>query len=312
MESEQEQIRVSPEAAEALGFAAQSARLSLHMLEGCGDPDVGSNFHTVNALYPYEKASDRARSYAHSALQHLSMWADFFAPLKFHPEQGAVIWVRPAYTLARAAMESSAQAIWMMDTRDPKTSVQRHLRLIRWDLDEHRKSKADEEAKGAVSDRDRLLLQRVSSVFESDELRPPNGYLYVLQQACNPADLDVNVADLERIWRAASGAAHGMYWTNLDLQTIEVKEEYEPGQFRTQSYPDTALMAEALNTAASMVNYAVLKYLDWCGVDPTEPMQEAIRWLAHNFTPKPDANVQVLAHLRGVSTEPDRSEAQDS
>ena len=283
----------------------------MHMLQGCGAPMPGSNFDKANALYPFDRASDRAYSYAHSALQHLTMWADFFAPLKFHPEQGAVVWFRPAYTLARAAIEGSAQAIWMMDTRDPKTALQRHLRLVRWDIDEHRKSKADAEEKAEVNNREELLLKRVAPAFSPQELNRPNGHLYVIQQACRATELQLDARDVERIWRAASGAAHGMYWTNRDLQLTEAEEDSEASHSSTRSYPNTALMAEALTTAASMTNYAVLRYMDWCGVDPTEPMKAAITWLAHNFTPKPDADEDVLAYLKGGPTRPADAGAQD-
>ena len=125
----------------SVGFTevAQGARLTDRMVKACGDPSPGSNFAHVNDLYPFEKVSDRARHYVTAALEHMVMWADFAAPLKFHPDQTTTFTMRPTFALAPAALETAAQAVWLMDTQDPVECVRRHLRLIRWDLSEHRK-----------------------------------------------------------------------------------------------------------------------------------------------------------------------------
>lgn len=152
------------------------------------DPLTGSNFAQVNDLYPFEKVSDRARHYVSAALEHLIMWADFAAPFRFHPEQTTTFTMRPTYALARAALESAAQAVWLMDTTDPSECVRRHLRLIRWDLAEHRKSRMDVEGKDRVRRRDTELIERVVNVFTEDEIQPPRNYLDVIRWACRPDD----------------------------------------------------------------------------------------------------------------------------
>lgn len=55
----------------------------LHNVE---DPSPDSNFAQINAIYPNEKASDWHRSYLTAALEHLLVWADIVAPLRFHPD----------------------------------------------------------------------------------------------------------------------------------------------------------------------------------------------------------------------------------
>ncbi|PXY33457.1 hypothetical protein BAY59_10230 [Prauserella coralliicola] len=288
---------VPDEHSQAFTEVAQGARITWHMFHACGDPVVGSNFSRANELYPFEKVSDRARHYVTAAFEHLLMWADYVAPLKFHPEQTINFTLRPTYTLARAAMESAAQGVWLMNTRDPIECIRRHLRLIRWDIQEHRKSFLDSNDKERCHKRDADLLARVAERFADEELRPPKGYLAVLQFACEADDLDLDAASVERLWRAASGAAHGMYWPNLELQTLNIGDEYEPGHFRAQSLPDTAVMADVIRTAFKMTQFAALQYLSFAGADPSELVGPAMRWLTGNMTLKPDADRELLDRL---------------
>ena len=298
-------VLVPPDVTES--FIAHAARLAQHMMRSCGDPAPGSGFVQVNDLYPFEKVSDRARHYVMAGLEHLVMWADFAAPFKFHPEQTTTFTMRPTYALARAALESAAQAVWLMDTRDPVECVQRHLRLIRWDLEEHRKSRLDPQGKAQVNERDKKLIERVAQVFTKDQIRPPQGYLWVIQQACRPSDLDLDAAQVERLWRAASGAAHGMYWTNLELTEVEVGQEYEPGHFRTVTLPDPRAMLDVLQASEKMVTYAAFKYLLFSGEDPTRLMAGARTWLAQEITLKPGADPNVRRRLAGEDPTRDES-----
>jgi len=292
-------IAVPPSVSQAFTEIAQGARYAQHMVKSCGAPTSGSNFAKVNDLYPFEKVSDRARHYVTAGLEHLVMWADFAAPFKFHPEQTTTFTMRPTYALARAALESAAQAVWLMDTTDPIECVQRHLRLIRWDLEEHRKSRLDPEGKEQVKERDRKLVERVARVFTEDQICPPQGYLWIIQQACRPNDLDLDAAQAERLWRAASGAAHGMYWTNLELTIIEIGNEYEPGQFRTVTLPDSQAMVDVLRASEKMVTYAALKYVLFSGEDPAPLMAGARSWLAQQITLKPEIDPNVRRRLAG-------------
>ena len=111
---------------------AQGTRLHWRLFVNVGEPKAESNFARVHELYPYERVADRARAYIFAALEHLMLWADIVAPFKFHPEQANVFQQRPPYTLARAALEASAQSVWMLDTTDPLECIRRHLCLIRW------------------------------------------------------------------------------------------------------------------------------------------------------------------------------------
>ena len=121
---------------------AHGTRLHWRILVNVGEPGTASNFTRVHELYPYERVADRCRAFVGAALEHLMLWADIVAPFKFHPEQAAVFQQRPPYTLARAALEASAQAVWMLDTPDPLECIRRHLCLMRWDLQEHREARS--------------------------------------------------------------------------------------------------------------------------------------------------------------------------
>ncbi|MHA7127933.1 hypothetical protein ACRTEC_16305 [Janibacter indicus] len=293
-------VPVPADVSQAFTEVAQGARLSWRMMVCCDpDPAPGSNFARVNELYPFEKVSDRAHHYVSAALEHLVMWADFAAPFKFHPEQATTFTMRPTNALARAALESASQAVWIMDTSDPTECLRRHLSLIRWDLEEHRKSHLDAEGKSRVRAREVELLERVSMNFAPEEVRAPQGYLWVIQQACRPADLDLDGAEAERLWRAASGAAHGMYWTKLDLADSHVGEEYEPGHFRAFTVPNPQAMVEVLRASEAMVTYAVLKYLQFSGADIDSLMAAARRWLAQQITLKPGADPDTRDRLAG-------------
>jgi hypothetical protein len=273
-------IRVDEINSEVWTVVAHTARIGHRALCLIGDPEPGSNFADAARLYPYEKVSDRARAYLLAGLEHMLTWADLHAPLKFHDEQVVNVTLRPAYTLARATIEASAQAVWLMDTRDPRECIRRHLSLMRWDLQEHRKSKLDLAAKNLIKAREAEMLQRVSREFTPREIEPPNTYLNVIRSACEAQGLDLDADVAERLWRAASGAAHGKYWATLDLQSISVGEEYEPGHHRTVQVPDAGGISEVLQAASTMSQYGVVLYAQYSGVDVAAVFGAATSWIA--------------------------------
>jgi len=280
---------------------AHWTRINDRILSQIGDPAPGSNFARVADLFPFEKVADRARAYLRAGLDHLVMWADYAAPLKFHPEHEINFTFRPTYTLSRAAIESSSQAVWLMDTGEPMVCVRRHLALMRWDLNEHHRSKiGDPGEQAAIALREQDLLQRVSRQFQADDIKPPRGYLQVIKDACDSAQLELDAATAERVWRAASGAAHGKYWTTLELQTIHVGEEYEPGHHRATHIPNASGMTEALETANKMTRYGVLRFADYSGADIQALVDEAVLWVSQNIPLKEGMSPDELERMRAV------------
>lgn len=277
---------------------AHSARIDQHAMQLIGDPQPGSNFAKAAVLYPFEKVSDRVRAYLAAGVEHLLMWADHNVPLKFHEDMVVHVALRPTYTLARATIEAAAQAVWLMDTRDPLECIRRHLSLMRWDLHEHRKSKLDQAGKDAVIAREQALLAGVAGVFQPDQIRPPNGYLDVIRSACAATSLALDPSEAERLWRAASGAAHGKYWPTLDLQETFVGEEYEPGHRRAMQVPDAVMMTQMLRAADVMSGYGVLLYAQYSGADVAAVLGKATAFVADEIPLLPGVERGDLHRMR--------------
>lgn len=297
----EQRIPLDLETSQAWVTIAHQARLYDMVLGSVSDPGPRSRFILIDSGYPYERASTWHRSYLKAALEHLLLWAEFVAPLKFHPEQETIHRLRPTYTLGRAALEASAQAVWLSGGATAQECARRHLRLIRWDYKEHAKSGTDPDAKQRVRAMDQRLLARVSEHVAEDELQPPS-LLEVLRSASEVIEADPD--DVEYVWRAASGAAHGKYWPSLVLQDVVPIEEYEPGQMRTVSVPNPAGMTELLDLAQRMTAWGVLRHVDFCGLEIQPVLDEARRWLATVVPFREDADPEVIAHLlRGGAPE---------
>lgn len=266
------QLPVDETSSRAWAAVAFGTRTIDHVLRAISGPSPDSNFDQIDAIYSYEKASDWNRSYLTAALEHLAVWADMVAPLKFHPEHRVLHTFRPAYTLARAAIEASSQAVWLTSGGTAQECARRHLSLIRWDFVEQRKSMMTAEAKQHMRERDGQLLERAAHLFDVTKLSPPNQYDVL--RAVAPV-LDLEDDRLEEIWRAASGSAHGRVWPSLSLQHVVPLSEYEPGQFQTLRIPDAVKMTEVLQLAERMTTYGVLRHADFCGADIPTLLEEA-------------------------------------
>lgn len=138
------EIPVPADASRSFTDIAQGIRLVWRSFGGGPAPSSGSDLLRADTHSPHDLVSRRARNYTIAALDHLVFWADFAAPLKFHPEQRTTFTLRPSLTLARAALESSSQGAWLLSSTSMRETIRRHISLIRWDLDEHRKSSSGE------------------------------------------------------------------------------------------------------------------------------------------------------------------------
>jgi hypothetical protein len=253
---------------------ATSTRWSMHVLSQVGDPTEASPFAKLDSLYA-EKSSDWCRGFLGASVEHMRHWADFAAPLKWHPDHVVTHTLRPTQTLARAAMESAAQAVWVMAPNDSYECTRRHLCLIRWDYEEYRKS-LPQDRKDIAREQDRRLLEHVREDFSEEQLRPPS-YLSVLRDS---ASVVARGADhVEAVWRASSGTAHGKRWPALALQRLSPGEEFEPGQFRTLLMPDATAMTSALDIADAFLAYGVQRFVQFSGADFEALHADAMQWL---------------------------------
>ena len=256
---------------------AHRARISNRILNHVLEPSEGSTFDQVNALHEQEHASVWHHSFLDAALQHLVLWADIVSPLRFHPEQEGNFTYRPAYTLGRAALEAASQAAWMTADETAPEIVRRHASLVWWDYREHLKSLSDDAAKRPIRIQESELLDQFRRQFGGKYLSQLN-HVVVLQGAAPM--IDTKPAELIRVWRAASGAAHGRRWTSLALQTVVPMDEYQPGHHRAISYADPDGMTEILRLADRMVAHGVQRHATLSGADVPALRQEAFEWLA--------------------------------
>lgn len=284
-------IPIDEEDVRELAFYAHDTRHARRMYEQIGAPTPGSHLESMESFYPFESVEVRTRYYIQAALEHLSLWADYSAPLKFDPEQSVQVELRPVLTLSRSAIESASQAIWILSSPDQRECARRHLSLLRWDLEEERKSRLDANEKLSVRETEDDLIERVSLVFTADEIRPPGGYLEIIGKAAKSNDVSYTARELEQIWRVASGAAHGKFWV--------ARDNYVPASGSTElKVPYLATIFRGLAIATDLTKAAVLRFADWSGADIAELIVAATSELAAEMPLRPDADMEIVQRLR--------------
>ncbi|WP_350005117.1 hypothetical protein [Pseudarthrobacter sp. WHRI 8279] len=254
---------------------AQSSRLVNDVLSQIGEPLPGSNFEWVNAHYPFERSSDWCREFLAAAIEHMQLWADHVAPLRFHEEAEVIHTFRPVQTLSRAAIEAASQAVWVMDGGTASECARRHVCLVLDDLDQQRKAAQSEERKNHLKAARQLLLERLQSDISEKDIGQFPGYMNIVKEAAATVaakgTVDADLAHpevVERLWRASAGSAHGKRWPSLELQFVNPEEEISPGQFATDRIPDPAAITHILNLAGSILSYGVLRFADYSGYTP--------------------------------------------
>lgn len=220
------------------------------------------------------------RSYLDASLEHLVMWADFVAPLNLHPDAVVHHSGRPAQTLARAALESASQAVWVLAAKTAREMARRHVTLVLHDWDEQRKAALDADTKASLQAKrkDTLALLQVAE----DEFRAPTYLALVTNAAAEvrtqlPNSELADPAQVERLWRASAGSAHGKMWPSLELS---ISHEVEG---RTYTYPDATAMTSMLALADRVTAYGVFRFIDRAGHEPelaARLTETAARWYA--------------------------------
>jgi hypothetical protein len=168
-------------------------------------------------------------------------------------------------------------------------------------LDEQAKW-ADGERKSEFRNEDRELVERVAKVFTTEQVRAPNGYLHVLQLACANEDLRLNDKDVERLWRAASGAAHGKQWPDQEFRRPAASA---PAELATALFPDTGAMLAILEVAHQMTQIGALQHAAYSGADIPALIENARVWMAENMPLKDGVSDAVREWLaRGDAESP--------
>ena len=239
----------------------------------------GSPFSIIDEDLP-QPCEKWCRSYLSSALEHLGMWADYVAPLTFHPDAVVHHEARPAQTLARAALESASQAVWVMASRDRREVLRRHLSLVLADWEQQSKAEVDLERKADLKQQRLDLLD----ILESAGVKVDDpSYLTLVMAAAHEVRTNLSNDDLgdparvERLWRASAGSAHGKMWPSLELR-VSVEVDGRPF-----SFPDADAMSAILVLANRVTQYGVFRFIDYAGHEPqlAERLREtSLRWYA--------------------------------
>lgn len=259
---------------------SQSARLNADVL-GRTMPALEGSFLRPTADMPLQNMTWFCRGLLESAADHLVMWADYAAPLRFHPDAEIVHTLRPAFTLARATIESAAQAIWVLSPEELTQCVGRYFLLATWDL--------DEQVKAAESPESRIEVQkRRDEIFSALGLtrrtfRPPR-YLNMIRDAADYLNLEDAVMRpdrVERVWRSAAAAAHGKQWPEFEL-----RDRTDVGDGLFSSVPKLDAISEVLKVADQMLSAGVALFAIRVGREDELPTlwDEAAARLAAKMT----------------------------
>ncbi|MDO5712350.1 MAG: type I restriction-modification system subunit M N-terminal domain-containing protein [Micrococcales bacterium] len=239
-------------------------RVEGEILHSYGEPVLNSPFAEANDHYPWEKASDWCREYLSAALESALLWADFYMPLSFGPEAKIDIRPRPVQGLARSALESASQAAWVMTGDTPEELSLRHLRLMYMDFDEQRKAyRLQGDRVDAARAQLATFVERLAGRFDLDDVKKSIRYMDTIRVAAQLNGIDPDEAEF--VWRLATGSTHGKRWAALELNDIELIEEYEYGQFRSSRTPRLDFMVRALGIAYDVLAYSVAVYGARCG-----------------------------------------------
>ncbi|MDQ5807110.1 MAG: hypothetical protein M3320_00375 [Actinomycetota bacterium] len=250
-------------------MAAHTSRLASYMLDQVHNPLPATPLATDDEAYRWEKCSAWTRSGLVAAIVHLVVWANIVAPQTVF--EGMVVRNPPRayYTLARAGLESAAQAVWILDQDTSSERIHRHLRLLYHDLRHMALAfeMAGDERAPAVRDRMESVRERVGNaeVFESIKRGEPKYSMIVRESA---AAIAMEPAQLEVLWRSASAGAHGKNWFQHVGYTTTVGDEYEPGHFRAMLHPDPAGITRSVTAAAKLTMHGVLRFMTRAGHDP--------------------------------------------
>lgn len=235
---------------------AQSARLNSGVLARLMPPKEGSLLRPTTDD-PFRNMAWFCHGLLEAATDHMILWADYAVPLKFNPETVLVHTLRPVFTLARAAIEAAAQAIWMLSPEEPADRARRYITLATWDLNEQLKAAVDADAIAELKGRRDPIFAALGLTART--FRPPK-YLDMIREATEFLNLEepsaMRNADLvERVWRCAAAAAHGKHWPDFELHD---RAEVEGGLF--SSVPKIEAISEVLKVADSLLSAGVILF----------------------------------------------------
>jgi hypothetical protein len=267
---------------------AHSARVDYYTLEQVLDPRRDSDLALDDAGYRWEKCSAWVRSYLMAAADHLLLWANTVSPPRVHEGMTVANPPRPYFTLARAALESAAQAVWILEPAESVERVHRHLRLLYHDLRQLAlalEAEGDDRA-SAARERMHLVQTRTSDLYAFKTIKDGEPKYLMIVRECAEV-IKTAPATLEAIWRGASASAHGKNWFQHVAFDLRAGEEYEQDYFRVLLLPAPSEITRAVQAASDMLTYGVTKFVLRAGVDPQPLFRVALERLASEIPRRP-------------------------
>jgi|GEM_PF-1223419 len=281
-------LPITEDGGQRMFSAAANARTARNMLNAIGDPKLGARLWWDDCLYPWEKETAWLRQYLSAAIEHVEMYADIVVPRRYFEGMEVYIAPRPFFTLCRAAIESASQAVWVMYGETPAKRVERHVRLLYKDFDEHAKAaKARGDVTGEVAALRRrdAIVERVGSLIKIDLTRDRLNYLDMVKPSAKLVER--RAEEFEVLWRTSSAAAHGKGWFVDATHETQLGEEYEPGYYRATKTPREDVLLEIEETACHFVLAAVFRYARVTGYDAGSLLVPAFERALRDTTPKP-------------------------
>ncbi|WP_407681036.1 hypothetical protein [Pseudarthrobacter chlorophenolicus] len=248
-----------------LAFSIRGLEHAIHRLVG---PSPLSALQSDDDAYPQEKSSDWGLSYLKASAEHLTQWADLVVPLIARSESDVVEHhFRPQLTLGRCGLEAASQAVWALGPDDSSERLLRHFRLVLWDLGEEERAltiAGDSAGAGDAREKATTLLSGASPNYSRKSLGGRMTYLPFIEYSADLQDRDPR--GWERLWRSASGAAHGRRWiTKHSYQTPEGPNRQ--GVETSMREPKLAEITHLVEAATATLTKGFSLYCDRAGID---------------------------------------------
>lgn len=293
-----EPFEVTEEVRGAWASLAAATRVDRRVLDQVGDPIEGSDLQTDDRGYRWEKCSAWVAQYLGACLDHLELFANTVQPLQQFEGMTVRNPPRAYFTLARAATEAAAQALWILEPDDTADRVHRHLRLLFHDLRQFELAlrNQDDPRHEQVRARMKAIGERTAGIYSFGSIKSPEPrYLDMIRDGALAVGRQPD--ELETLWRGASAAAHGKNWFQDFGARSVYGEEYESGYYRMTLYPDVDQITSVVQAATDLASRAVGRFTMRSGYDPTPLLNRAMAEVAEMTPVKPGMEAVHAAHV---------------
>ncbi|MDJ0420785.1 hypothetical protein ACVH9Z_38140 [Rhodococcus opacus] len=163
------------------------------------------------------------------------------------------------YVLIRGALESAATAVWLLDSDERTTRLQRRVAL---DIDNSKeRSNAIKAAGRAAEDDAEQHKSGLSTLLRDADLTLRNcqwkGYTAVVQEI---DDAPNTMGSVELAWRACSGMSHGKFWSFQVFAAETSRRTLDSTSFQADFSPSYHGLSKVLDVAVRTIHRADALY----------------------------------------------------